>query len=78
MGPEVIPGTYLPYKGSNIRQKLAFVLILVPDWYESFYLKRYPLPILARYGSQKKNPPLQDKSGFYFFSNCEIAGMVIF
>ncbi len=78
MGPEVIPGIYLPYTRSNTRQKLALVLIPVPDWDERSLFKRYPLPILARYGSQKKNPHNRTSLVPIPFSNCEIGGMVIF
>jgi len=56
MGPDVIPDIYLPYTRSNTRQKLALVLIPVPDWYESFYLKGTYYQYLPGMGAQKKAP----------------------
>jgi len=72
MGPELIPGKYLPYTRSNTRQKLALVLISylltylqfsVIKWanrYETgmkgFYLKGTHYQYLPGMGAKKKTP----------------------
>ncbi len=62
MGPEVIPGLYLPYA----QRTSAMDLIPVPDWYESFFKRSTQYPHLAGIDKRKKKiPRYQDPSGMF-------------